>query len=217
MARQSQSQAVAVEPVAPPKRSDRWTALLLKAQKGEITAFDALWEEARPAIWKRARQRLQNDTRADDVARETFAKAWRNLARYDPDKANASTWLYKIAERLIIDEMKKRQTQGAREVMGFDSLSGGEEGEPPVRLEPEDDVELAPPEEADFPLLAALVREGLRGLSLADQEVLRLCYEEQLNYEQIAARLGITQPAVGPRLTRARQRMLERLPPEALS
>jgi RNA polymerase sigma factor (sigma-70 family) len=100
--------------------------------------------------------------------------------------------------------------------MGFDSLAGGEEGEAAVRLEPEDDVELAPPDEADFPLLALLVRAGLHGLSEADQEVLRLCYEEQLSYEQIAARLGVTQQAVGPRLTRARQRMLERLPPEAL-
>jgi RNA polymerase sigma-70 factor (ECF subfamily) len=215
MDKQSQIQAPALEPPAP-TRSDRWTALLLKAQNGEMTAFDELWEEARPAIWKRARQRLQNDTRADDVARETFAKAWRNLPRYDPDKANASTWLYKIAERLIIDDLKKRHNQGAREVMGFDSLAGGEEGEAAVRLEPEDDVELAPPDEADFPLLALLVRAGLHGLSEADQKVLRLCYEEQLSYEQIAARLGVTQQAVGPRLTRARQRMLERLPPEAL-
>jgi RNA polymerase sigma factor (sigma-70 family) len=177
-----------------------------------------LLEEARPAILKRAKQRLQDDALADDVASRTFVKAWRNLAGYDPDKANASTWLYKIAERLIIDALKKRRQLQRREVMGFESLtcSSGDEGEGPVRLEPEDDVEMAPPDEADQPLLALLVTESMKSLSKADQEVLRLYYFEQLSYEEIAERLGINQPAVGPRLTRARQRLVEKLPPEAL-
>jgi RNA polymerase sigma-70 factor (ECF subfamily) len=208
----------AVPPAAEPaSRSDCWTALLLTAQQGQTTAFDELWQEARPAIWRQARQRLQDDGLADDVASRTFIKAWRNLPRYDADKSNARTWLYKIAERLIIDALKKRRQLQAREVLGFDSLSGGgEEGEAPVRLEPEDDVELPPPEEADQPLFGALVREAMRGLSSADQEILRLCHYEQLSYEEIARRLNITQQAVGPRLTRARQRLMEKLPPEAL-
>ena len=35
-------------------------------------------------------------------------------------------------------------------------------------------------------------------------------------FEEIAQRLGVSVAAVGPRLTRARQRLIERLPPEAL-
>ena len=83
-------------------RNDRWTALLVQAREGRSAAFDELLAEARPAVWKRARQRLQDDALADDVASRTFIKAWRNLSRYDAGRANASTWLYKIAERLII-------------------------------------------------------------------------------------------------------------------
>jgi RNA polymerase sigma-70 factor (ECF subfamily) len=208
------------EPAAakPATRSDRWTALLVAARDGREEAFSELLAEARPAIWKRARQRLQDDALADEVASRTFVKAWRNIAGYDAGRSNAGTWLYKIAERLVIDALKKRRQQQAREVMGFESLgqTGGEEGEGPVRMEPEDDVEMAPPEEADHPLHGRLVRDALAKLSQADQEVLRLCYFEQHSYEEIARRLGVTVPAVGPRLTRARQRLLELLPPEVL-
>jgi RNA polymerase sigma-70 factor (ECF subfamily) len=207
------------EPNEPaPSRSDHWTALLIAARDGQSAAFDELLDAARPAIWRRARQRLQDDALADDVATRTFVKAWRNLPRYDPEKANASTWLYKIAERLIIDALKKRRQQQKREVMGFESLSSSatDEGEGPVRLEPEDDVELPPPDEVDQPLIAGLVRDALQSLSKADRDVLGLFYFEQLSYEEIAARLGITQQAVGPRLTRARQRLMEKLPPEAI-
>jgi RNA polymerase sigma-70 factor (ECF subfamily) len=103
-------------------------------------------------------------------------------------------------------------------VTGFDSLapSTGEEGEGVVRMEPEDDIELPPAEESDHPLLGELVRAALARLSKGDREVLELCYFEQLSYEEIADRLGLTLQAVGPRLTRARQRLVERLPPEAL-
>jgi RNA polymerase sigma factor (sigma-70 family) len=203
---------------APATRSDRWTALLLAARDGQPAAFDELLLEARPAILKRARQRLQDDALADDVAARTFVKAWRNLAGYDPERANAGTWLYKIAEHLIIDALKKRRQLQCREVMGFESLPSGtgDETDGPVRLEPEDDVEMAPPDEIEQPLLAALVLEAMKGLSASDQEILKLCYFEQLSYEEIAARLGVSQQAVGPRLTRARQRLIEKLPPEAI-
>jgi RNA polymerase sigma-70 factor (ECF subfamily) len=212
------SSAASADAAKPVTRSGRWTALLTAARDGRAGAFDELRAEARPAIWQRARQRLQDDALADEVATETFVKALRHLARYDTALSNAGTWLYKIAERLIIDAQKKRGQQQAREVTGFDWLrpAGGEEGDGPVRLEPPDDVEAPPPEEVEGPLLARLVHEALAKLSAADQEVLRLCHFEQHSYEEIARRLGVTQQAVGPRLTRARQRLVEVLPPEAL-
>lgn len=197
-------------------RSERWTDWMLAARDGNSRAFDCLVEEARPLLRRRAMGKLQDAALAEDVASRALIKAWNARADYDPDRANAATWLFTIAERIAIDLMEQRSGQQSRTVAGFDPLTPTEEGESQVRVEPEDDVELAPPEEAEQPLTADLVRESLDRLSEAEREVLTLCYFEQLSYEEIAKRLGVGVKAVGPRLTRARQRLLGLLPPEAL-
>jgi RNA polymerase sigma-70 factor (ECF subfamily) len=189
---------------------------MVAARGGDSRAFDRLVEDARPAIWRRAMGKLQDAALADDAASRTFINAWNARAAYDPQRANAATWIYTIADRIVIDLLEQRSGQQSRTVPGFEPLATSEDGESPVRIEPEDDVELAPPDEAEHPLTAALVRQGLEELSESDREVLRLCYFEQLSYEEIAKRLKVGVKAVGPRLTRARQRLLERLPPEAL-
>jgi RNA polymerase sigma-70 factor (ECF subfamily) len=199
-------------------RSERWTEWMVAARQGDQSAFDRLVGEAWPAIWRRAMQRVQDTALADDIAQRVFNNAWAARQSFDPERANASTWIYTITDRLIIDVLTQRTKQQGRVVTGFEALApaAADEGEAPMRLEPEDDVELPVCEEADQPLLAGLVRSALARLSPADRQVLELCYFEQLSYEQIAERLGVTVQAVGPRLTRARQRLIERLPPEAL-
>jgi RNA polymerase sigma-70 factor (ECF subfamily) len=195
-------------------RHDRWTAWLVRARDGDAAAFELLVREARPAIQRRALQRLQDPAQADDVAAQTFINAWKHLAGYDPRRANAGTWLFGIARNLIIDALKGRKSQQDREVVGFEPP--GPDGAETVRPEPEDDIEMPVAEGADQRRVEALVDEALWRLAPADREVLRLCHFEQLSYEEIARRLGVTVKAVGPRLTRARQRLAEVLSPELL-
>lgn len=197
-------------------QSQRWTEWMVAARDGDVRAFDRLVEDARQSIWRRAMGKLQDAALADDAASRTFINAWKARAAYDPQRANAATWIYTIAERIVIDLLEQRRGQQNRTVDGFEPRGAGEDGESPVTIEPEDDVELQPPDEAEQPMLAALVRESLSTLSEADREILQLCYYEQLSYEEIAKRLKVGVKAIGPRLTRARQRMLGLLPPEAL-
>lgn len=200
-----------------PSRSDRWTELMVAARDGDRAAFDRLLEEARPALRRRALSRLQDACLADDVATQTFQRAWRHRQAYDPGRANAATWLYRIADRLMTDEGRARQRRRNREVDGFESVcASADDGDTTVHIEPEDDIELPLAEEADRDREEVLVNAALERLSPSDREILRLFHTEELSYEQIAARLGIRATAVGPRLTRARQRLLERLPPEAM-
>jgi RNA polymerase sigma-70 factor (ECF subfamily) len=203
---------------AAPSRSDEWTRLMLAARDGDRAAFDRLVEEARPAIRRRALALLQDAALADEVATQALRRAWKHRAGYDPGRANAATWLFRIADRLVTDQGRARKRLRDREVAGFESLcpAAGDDRDATVRVEPEDDVGLPAAEEADLCRAGALVESALARLPGADREVLRLFYYEELNYEQIAARLGVKPTAVGPRLTRARQRLLERLPPEAL-
>jgi RNA polymerase sigma-70 factor (ECF subfamily) len=101
-------------------------------------------------------------------------------------------------------------------VAGFEGLFGGagEEGDGPG-LEPEDPTDVPPPEGADRPLCRALVEEALGRLAARDRTVLRLYHVEGRSYEEIAAFLRCSVKAVGPRLTRARERFRRALHPEA--
>lgn len=196
-------------------RSERWTRWMVQARDGDREAFDRLLGEARPAIRSRAVGRLQDEALAEEVATQTFVRAWKHRASYDAARANAATWLYRIADRLVTDQGRARQRQRDRELTGFDSLAVGGDGEGVVRVEPEDDVEV-PAAEGDHGRAAMLLAQGMNELSEADQTILRLFYYEELSYGEIAERMEIGAKAVGPRLTRARQRLLEKLPPEVV-
>jgi RNA polymerase sigma-70 factor (ECF subfamily) len=194
-------------------RSSRWTVLLVRARRGDRGAFDTLMEEAETSVFLYVLQSVGDATLAEDIVTETFEKVWLNLDSYNEELSNARTWVYLIANRIARDYLDKRRRQRRREAAALDTLSQGsaEEGDGPTTLEPEDQAEAAPHEGADRPYFRALVEEALAELSEADSAILRLCHVEELSYEEIAARLGCSIKAVGPRLTRARERFRQAL------
>lgn len=201
---------------APLTRSLRWTLLLTQAQRGDRGAFDTLMADAEPSIWHFAYQKVRDTALADDVVSETFGKVWMNLRDYNEELSNARSWIYLIARRTLLDHLDRRRRQRLSEVVGFDVPSpGGEEGDSSTGLEPPDDIELPPPAAADRKYTQALVDEGLAKLAPGDRAILRLCHVEDKSYEEIAAELGCSVTAVGPRLTRARERFRQLLDGEA--
>jgi RNA polymerase sigma-70 factor (ECF subfamily) len=46
---------------------------------------------------------------AQELAQDTFVKAFSHIDRYDPHKASLSTWLCRIAYRLTLDFLKRRR------------------------------------------------------------------------------------------------------------
>ena len=55
-------------------------------------------------------RRLTRDdaARADDLAQETFVKAYRSLRQFHGD-AKFSSWLYRIAHRSFLNDLRKRR------------------------------------------------------------------------------------------------------------
>src|SRR5213596_2708131 len=51
--------------------------------------------------------------RAEDVAQETFLRAFKALCSFDPARAAFSTWLFTIARRLAIGEWRRTQREEA--------------------------------------------------------------------------------------------------------
>jgi RNA polymerase sigma-70 factor (ECF subfamily) len=50
-----------------------------------------------------ARRSLYSSVNAEDAVQETFARAWRSRARFDPSLGSLRTWLFTIERRVIID------------------------------------------------------------------------------------------------------------------
>lgn len=59
---------------------------------------------------------------SEDIAQETFIKAWQKLSKFDSDK-NFKTWLFSIAKNTAIDKLRKKK------IINFSSLNIGENQE----------------------------------------------------------------------------------------
>ena len=65
---------------------------------------------------------LGNQQEAEDVAQETFLRVFANIDSYDPSY-KFSTWIYRIASNLSIDQLRKR-----KQIYSLDKQVEGTEG-----------------------------------------------------------------------------------------
>jgi RNA polymerase sigma-70 factor (ECF subfamily) len=126
---------------------------------------------------------------ADELAAETFARAFAARSSYDPRLADARPWLLGIATNLIRQHRRSEERRWrayARSVVP-DSLELGE---------------LAVSGAMDAPLAV-----GLASLPRGERDVLLLYAWFDLSYEEIAQALGLPVGTVRSRLNSARRRM----------
>lgn len=76
--------------------------------EGSEEAFNFLIKRHLSGVYNFA-SRLSGDALlSEDIAQETFVKAWKNLKKYDKEK-NFKTWLFTIARNTTIDHLRKRK------------------------------------------------------------------------------------------------------------
>ncbi|MCP5051077.1 MAG: sigma-70 family RNA polymerase sigma factor [bacterium] len=78
------------------------------ARSGSNGCFDELVVRYGTRLYQFLRKRLPTDQDAEDLAQETFIKAYRNIDRYD-HTWNFSTWLYTIASRLAVSHYRTKR------------------------------------------------------------------------------------------------------------
>ncbi|MDK1032600.1 MAG: sigma-70 family RNA polymerase sigma factor, partial [Planctomycetia bacterium] len=169
--------------------------LACQAQGGSSASFAALVTRFEGRLLKYLERRTQTVQDAEDLVQETFLKAYRNLARYEP-KRRFSTWLFTIATRSASNHHRS-QRRRARV----------------ADIEPHD-ADASPPDEA---LSRHEERESLWALVAnvlpQDQHTaLWLRYVEDMSVKEIAGVMGKTRVHVKVILYRGRQRLAESLP-----
>lgn len=171
------------------------------AQAGQEDAFFELVRRYAPALTSFMRSYLRNPEDAEDVAQEAFARAFMKIAELrEPE--HFTSWLWRIAHCAAIDRRRKT----VREAATFD----------PAAAELLDDNPASEPRAGHWlerECLVAEVREALDSLPPLARQILFLRYRDELSYEQIAQRTGLTLIQVKARLARARGKLRRPLEP----
>jgi RNA polymerase sigma-70 factor, ECF subfamily len=138
---------------------------------------------------------------AQELAQDTFVKAFGALARYDASH-KLSSWLFKIAHNTTIDHLRRRQPQTV-------SLSEPEEGEPGLAGRLSDESSPTPEAEVLRGDLGRALDRALGELRPEYREVMVLRFREGLAYEEIAAVTSLPLGTVKTHIHRARKEMAE--------
>ncbi len=170
-------------------------AVLAAAIRGEPAAFRALVRRYERAVFSQLRGVLLASGRTalvEDLAQETFLRAFRALPRYASDgRAKFSTWLLTIATRLALNELRRRPG------VSFDG----------------DTMDLQPAVMGDPDHDAPLVGRGIEAAVLSLSPPLRAAFLLRelhgFDYADIAEALDVDLGTVKSRLSRARARLRE--------
>ena len=100
--------------------------LVRRARGRDRDAFRQLVERYRERVYGIARGMTGNHADADDVAQETFIRAYRKLDDFE-GRARFCTWLYRIAVNCSLDLLRKRSRRAEFDL----GDAGGVEGSPP--------------------------------------------------------------------------------------
>ena len=173
--------------------------LILRCQRGDESAFEALIRAHERRIYTLCRRMCRNEDDALEAAQDTFLAVWRGIGAFRADAA-FSTWLYRLATNACLDLLRREKKRG-----GDVPLDGGEA--------PNSLADGAPsPEEA---VLRAdtrrMVREALYALPDDYRQILLLRETEQLSYQEIAEVTGLELGTVKSRISRARQALRNHL------
>ncbi|MBN2408739.1 MAG: sigma-70 family RNA polymerase sigma factor, partial [Candidatus Aminicenantes bacterium] len=93
---------------------DREDGLVARAQEGNLSAYAELVRRYRERIYQTIYHLTRNHDDTDDLAQETFLRAFQGLRRFRR-KSGFYTWLYRIAVNLSFNLLNKRKTEMSRQ------------------------------------------------------------------------------------------------------
>jgi RNA polymerase sigma-70 factor (ECF subfamily) len=157
-------------------------ALVSRAIEGEENAFAELVDRHLQAVYAFSMRYVRDTADADDVAQETFVRAWKNFETFDTSR-NLKTWLFTIAKHAALDMLKKKKPVAFSRIMETES-------ELESFLAPYIASGEIPENIVDQKILKGDMGEALAKLPAAYRAVLAMRYEENLKFREIASSLG---------------------------
>jgi len=161
--------------------------LVDRAKRGDRGAFEELIRKYQDQVFRFALYMLPSRQDAEDVAQDTFIRAYRSIGRFRGD-ASLGTWLIAIARKTAAQWYRRRKVE--RDI---------------------DHVKEPAIDDTDTVLAHLEIRSAVARLPELYREIVVLRYTNQLDLKEISAVIGVSVTAVGARLHRARQMLRDAL------
>ena len=177
---------------ATPEPEIEWMA---RIRDGDMEAFRCLVEAHQARVVGTISKMLGSDAEAEDLAQQVFIRIWKSAPRYRPT-AKFTTWLFRITRNLVFNELRRKR----HFVDQADEMP-----EPAESRDQEPDKVLMEGE------LQSAIQNAIDQLPESQRLAIIMRRYEGMAYEEIAAVMGTTVPAVKSILFRARAELRERL------
>jgi RNA polymerase sigma-70 factor (ECF subfamily) len=181
--------------------------VVVYAQEGREDAYRELIKRYERPVYSLIYRMVRDNETAEDLAQETFIKVLNNIDRYRPE-FKFSSWLFKIANNITIDHLRRRQLdtisiEGAPDAVTGERIrataitvaSGGE----------------SPLEELESKEIGASIEQAIAKLRPEYRACIILRHVEDYSYDEIAEIVKLPLGTVKTYIHRARQELREHL------
>ncbi len=172
----------------------------LYRNQGEQDAFETLYQRHAGRVYGYLSRRIQDRSERDEIHQSVFLKFHQSRAQYDP-QYSVLQWLYVIARSTTQDHLRKLQ----RTLVAVHDSEGESDGKQRHQIE---NIAAEASQEAFGALGEAQVDlSALKEISDADRAVIQMRVLDEYSYEEIAKKLGRSEPAVRQMLSRALKKL----------
>ncbi|MCX2681233.1 RNA polymerase sigma factor [Galbibacter sp. EGI 63066] len=173
---------------------------------GDTAVFSVLVTRYKDLVFTLTLRMLKNKEEAEEVAQDTFIKAYKSLQKFKGD-SKFSTWLYKIAYHNCLDRLKLYKKE--RALVSMETIT-----EPNIKITDNAFEQLARAEKRQT------ILECMETLPTKDSFLLTLYYFEEQSLEEISHIIGIKPNNVKVKLFRSRKKLAavlrQKLEPEII-
>lgn len=172
--------------------------LVSEALGGSQSAFEQIVRRYQRPVLSLIARMTGDRALAEDLAQETFVKAFRHLKRFDRSR-RFSSWLFRIAHNTTLDTLRKVRP----EVLALDGLRDGD---------PQRELAAAPlPDFVEQAALGAALNQALQSLRPEYRAAIALRYDQDLSFDEIGHILGVPEVTARTYVHRARKELARSL------
>jgi len=102
--------------------------LIARAQRGEESAFEALYHAHKRRVYHLCFRMIGNTAEAEELTQEAFLRLFRKIHMFRGDSA-FSTWLHRLSVNVVLMRLRKKRVKE----VSFESGDDGQESERPPR------------------------------------------------------------------------------------